>query len=215
MIRLVSTATSTLVLALAIGAGPTPARAQTPQWGNGFGFQWQIGGKTVGGGYAELLTGGVDADINIFYDYNKLRIGGGGNFISFNVVEPFEDESISSVELHAFVGYHFLRGPFQPYVQGRFTFVRLRPEGHDFAIEDPDAPEDPEEGENVSDRRSGFGGGLVGGFEYRVSRRVGLEANASIDRWSTDEVDLTEEGIEGVFTSGTKWGFRVGINWYP
>ncbi len=197
---------------------PASAAAQASTWGNGFGFQWQIGYKSVGGGYGDLLTDGIDADINIFYNHNKLRIGGGGNFVSLNVVEPLQDESVSSVELHAFLGYHFLRGNFQPYVQGRFNFVRMRPEGHDFDFDPEAPPEDPEEGENLADRRAGFGGGLVAGFEYRLSRKIGLEANASIDAFATEEVDLAEieePSLQGTFTDGNRWGFRVGINWYP
>ena len=196
--------------ALVCGGG-APVAAQVP-WGNGFGFQWQIGYKQAGGGYADLINDGIDADINIFYDLDKLRIGAGGNFVSFDVQEPFEEEGISSVELHAFVGYHFLRGPFQPYVQGRGTWTRFGKEGHTFSIEPPD-PEDPE-GENPAERRSGFGFGVVAGAEYRVWRTVGFEANVSYDRFSTDDLDLSDFGF-AVVSDGTKWGVRVGINWYP
>ena len=196
-----------LGLAMACG-GAAPAAAQEP-WGNGFGFQWQIGYKQVGGDYATLISDGIDADINIFYDLDNLRIGAGGNFISFDVQEPLEGEGISSVELHAFVGYHFLRGPFQPYVQGRGTFTRLRPEGKAFQVELPD-----EEGENTSPRRSGFGFSGVAGAEYRASRTVGFEALVSFDRFSTEDIDLREFGFD-VVSNGTKWGVRVGINWYP
>ncbi|NIP98892.1 MAG: hypothetical protein GWO24_38060, partial [Akkermansiaceae bacterium] len=56
------------------------------------------------------------------------------------------------------------------------------------------------------------------GFEYRLSRKIGLEANASIDGFATGEVDLDEieePSLQGTFTDGNRWGFRVGINWYP
>jgi opacity protein-like surface antigen len=188
-------------------------------YGDGFGVQWQVGYKTLGGGWSDLLDSGYDADINLFYNHRKLRLGVGGNFASFDLQEPLQDESMSSVEAHGFLGYHFLRGPFQPYVQGRVTWVRLRPEGHDFASPvDPDdeSPEQlPEEGENVGERRSGFGLGGVAGFEYRISYGVGLEAMVSYDRFGTQDVDLTEFGFEDVFSEGTIWGFRAGINWYP
>ena len=99
------------------------------------------------------------------------------------------------------------------------AWVRLRPEGHDFVDSEPSAPDDeeepPEEGENTAERRSGFGAGVAAGFEYRISYGVGLEALVSLDRFSTEELDLTEFGAADVFSTGTKWGFRVGINWYP
>ncbi len=197
---------------------PSGVQSQQLVYPDGWGFQGEVGHKQLGGDWGELLGGGFDADINIFYNLKKFRIGAGGNFASFDLVEPLQDESLSSVELHAFFQYRFLRGPFQPWLEGRGTWVRLRPEGDEFDDSEPSAPDDeeePEEGENTAERRSGFGAGVAAGFEYRISYAVGLEALVSIDRFSTDDLDLTEFGAPDVISTGTKWGFRVGINWYP
>jgi hypothetical protein len=202
---------------------PSGAKSQQLVYPDGWGIQWQVGHKQLGGDWGELMDGGYDADINFFYNLKKFRIGAGGNFASFDLVEPLQDESLSSVELHAFFQYRFLRGPFQPWIEGRGTWVRFRPEGHEFEAVEPEPegdeptqlPEEPEEGENTAERRSGFGAGVAAGFEYRISYGVGLEALVSLDRFSTQDVDLTEFGASDVFSSGTKWGFRVGINWYP
>lgn len=196
---------------------PASATGQTI-WPDGWGFQWQVGYKQMGGGWSDLLDSGVDADINIFYNLKKFRIGAGGNFVSFDVKPPLEDESVSSVEMHAFFSYHFTRGSLQPFVQGRGTWTRLRPEGHDFGVEPEEPvqlPEDVEEGENTEPRRSGFGFGLAAGLEWRISWAIGLELVGSYDRFSTEDVDLTEFGFQQVFNNGDKWGARVGINWYP
>lgn len=190
--------------------GLTAQASLVDEWG----FQWQIGHKWLGGGWSDFLDKGWDADINIFRDVRKFRFGAGGNFASLDLQPPFQQFSISSVELHAFASYHFLGGPFQPYVQARGTWVRFRVEGREFEPEfDPDNP--PEEGDNTAERRSGFGFGGVAGAEYRVTRAIGFEALASVDYFGTQDVDLTPIGIENVVSDGTKWGFRVGINWYP
>ena len=193
------------------------AEAQTI-YPDGWGFQWQLGISQTSGGWADAVDAGVDADINIFYNLRNFRIGGGGNFVSYDLVEPIPDifESIASVELHGFFGYHFLRGPVQPYIQGKGTWVRLRPEGyHPVFVPPEEGEEEEEEGENTAPKRDGFGFGIVGGVEWRITYSVGLEAMLNWHSFSVNEVDLTPLGIPSTFDSGSNWGGRVGINWYP
>lgn len=205
--RLRHAALALLLSAAALAARVSPAQAQ-----EGFGFVWLFGYRSVGGDYGQILDGGASAEFDIFYQHNSLRYGGGVNYASYQMAEPYDSlESWSSLEAHVSFTYLFRnRSSFLPYVQLRGVFTRLRPRDAAFATDT--VP--PEPGESLTDPVSGFSGAVVAGAEIRLTSGLALDLSALFTRLNTGDPNLSAIGLEPL-SSGTAWAGRAGVVWRP
>jgi hypothetical protein len=193
-----------------------PAQGERPTAsvpGNGFGFGAVLGWTSISGDYGDLITDGVPAQGSIWYQTGALRLGSHIQVASYNVVAPFESQSISQVELAASAGWHFNRHrPLQPFVGLRAGAIRFRPEG---AVFDPEPPgPDVPPGENPAPERTGFVGGVFGGLEYWISRHFAAQASVVYRMYSTETLDVPILGVTGIET-GRTFDLRFGVEWTP
>ncbi len=194
-----------LVLVL---VGPRSAAAQR----SGLGFDIKLGYSSLGGEYGQVLEDGIDGEFNIYYGLERLRLGWGINLVSYGMAQPAEDfDSWSQVGLQWSVAYPFRSGAaMQPYVEGRLTWDRLRPEDHEEGFSDPEE----EEEEDPHPRVSGWGGTAVAGVFASLTETVLLDLSARYGIFSTAEADLEYLNQPNI-ASGNRWGVRLGIVWYP
>ncbi len=169
--------------ALILAVSAPDVRAQQEQR-SGFGFSGLLGWSSIGGDYGELVTSGIPAEGAVWYQPRRWRFGLAIHVASYDVVEPFDNQSLSQVELDLFATFLFLRGsPVQPYVQGRVGATRLRPEG---ALFDPNPPPpDVPPGENPAPSETGFVGGLALGAETWITKHLAVDLSAVFSAVST------------------------------
>jgi hypothetical protein len=186
--------------------GTSSASAQSRGWG----FDLKMGYSQLGGEWAEVMDDGVDAELNVFYGLEKLRLGGGINLVSYGLLDPTEDvESASQVGLHLAVGYPFPAWRrIQPYVEARLTWDRLRPEGHEEGFPPPE-----EEGENTGPQASGFGGTAVAGVFVGITERLFADFSGRFGGFKTSISQLDYLEAPDV-ASASRWGIRAGLVWY-
>lgn len=186
---------------------PAPARGQHP----GLGFDFKMGYAEIGGDWGEVLTDGVDTEFNFYYGLDDVRLGFGFNLVSYGLaVSVGEVDSASQVGAQFSAAYSFLKGsPVQPYVEGRLTWDRFRPE---HLVEG--FPPEEEEGENNAPTYSGWGGTGVLGVFVPISGKVLADFSTRFGGFETSEADLDYLDLP-VVSSGNRWGVRVGIVWYP
>ena len=196
---------------LAACLAPLPASAQQ----QGLAFDLRMGHATLGGDWGEVLTSGVDAEVNLYYSFaNNLRIGWGINQVSYDLVEELhteETESGAQVGMQFSAMYPYQLGErFWPYVEGRFTWDRFNAEG-----EVEGFPPPPEEGETVAPRYSGWGGTASVGLLVNITGRLYGDFSYRYGNFQTNDIDLGEY-IPGapVVSSGSRYGFRMGLLWY-
>lgn len=203
-LAVVSVAALLLAASLAVTRAPLAAQAR------GWGFDLKMGYSQLGGEWAEVMDDGVDAELNVFYGLEKLRLGGGINLVSYGLLDPTEDvESASQVGLHFAVGYPFPAWRrIQPYVEARLTWDRLRPEGHDEGFPPPE-----EEGENTGPQASGFGGTAVAGVFVGITERLFADFSGRFGGFKTSISELDYLGAPEV-ASASRWGIRAGLVWY-
>ena len=206
--------TTPLVLACLLGPA-TGAAAQSGSAGgaepgnarsNGTGFRFNFGWQDVGGDMGENLAGAIDAEFSFFVPVWKLRLGAGANWMSYDM-DDF-DETWSQIRFHLIAAYHFLpAAAVRPYVEGRWTWQRLRPEEDrfyggeeeilgDFLVSGP-----------------GFEG--VAAVEIPLGLRWAVDLSAALGTYSVSP-DIAEYG-PGLASaeSGTPWRLAAGIAWYP
>jgi opacity protein-like surface antigen len=181
----------------------------------GLAFDLRMGHSTIGGDWGTVLTDGVDAELNLYYSFaNRLRIGWGLNQVSYELVDELhteETESASQTGMQFSAMYPFQIGQrLWPYVEGRFTWDRFKAEGE---VEGFPPPE--EEGENNAPRYSGWGGTASVGLLVNITGRLYGDFSYRYGNFDTNDIDLDEylPGA-GVVTSGSRYGFRVGLLWY-
>lgn len=198
------------VVLLAISATPLEAQSR-------FGFQFDLGYTGLGGDYGDVLKGGWVAEFNGDYQVGQFRYGFGFEVASYDVEEPYEDESVSKVGAHLSAVYLIPVGSrIKPLVGLRIGSLRLRPEGETFAPEPEPAQqaEEGEEGENPAPRVDGFEGAAIGGVEFALSPKFAFQVAGLYSYMSTDQVDLTAIDL-GLVDKGTSWSLRVSARWKP
>ncbi len=168
------------------------------------GFRFSFGWQAMGGDMGSTFDGTVDAEFSILIPVWRLRVGGGANWASFDV--SGEKESWNQIRFHGLVGMPFqLTEKVHPYLEGRWTYRRLRPEddrffgGEDKLLRDFKA--------------SGQGFEGVAGLAVFMGPRVALDVSAAFGAFSFSP-DLSEEGL-GSVDSGTSWRFDAGVSWFP
>lgn len=182
-----------------------------------FGFQFDFGYTGLAGDYGEVLQGGWVAEFNVDYQVHALRYGFGFEVASFDVEEPFQDESVSKVGAHISALYLIPTGSrTRPFLGLRIGSLRLRPEGETFTPEpEPAQAEDGgEEGENPAPRVDGFEGAALGGIEFSFSPKFALQVAGLYSYMKTDEVDLSAIDL-GTVDKGSSWSLRVSARWKP
>ncbi len=179
---------------------------------SGFGFSGLLGWSSIGGDYGELLTSGIPAEGAVWYQPSRWRFGFAIHVASYDVVEPFDNQSVSQVELDLFATFLFVRGsPVQPYAQVRVGATRLRPEG---ALFDPNPPPPGvPPGENPAPSETGFVGGLALGAETWITKNLAVDLSALFSGFSTQAFDVPVLGITDL-SSGSTVGFRAGFVWF-
>jgi hypothetical protein len=196
------------LLALCLAGGAAPGSAQL----RGLGFDLKMGYSALGGEYGDALDDGVDAELNVYYGLEHLRLGWGVNLVSYGFVEAEEDaevDSASQVGMQFSVAYPFHLSPrFKPYVEARLTWDRFRGEGH---VEGFPPPED--EGENTTPTASGWGGTAVAGVFVGITETLFADFSGRWGRFSTTLSDFSYVGAPDV-ADGTRWGVRTGLVWY-
>jgi len=206
------TAFALSALALLVGVPPGLSAQQ-----QGLAFDFRMGHSTLDGDWGKILTEGVDSEINLYYSMaNKLRFGTGLNFVSYDLEEQFHTDEVTSGSQ---VGWQVsAMYPFQigdrvfPYLEARLTWDRFRAEGKHEGFPEED-PEDPEEGENNAPRYSGWGGTGSAGVLFRIKGTFYGDVAARYGQFTTSEADLSY--LDGpTVSSGSRYGFRVGVLWY-
>lgn len=180
---------------------------------DGLVFDFLLGYKSMSGDLGDVLDAGVVAEYDFAYQKNAFRYGMAFNLVSLDVVEPFEDESVSQVGFSLFATWLIKReSKVLPYLQLRLGTVRYRPEGETFEPPEPAAGQD--EGENVAEPVTGFEGGLMGGLEFAVSSKLAVDLSAVFSYIATEAVDLSAIGFDPM-DNGTAWSIRIGTRWNP
>lgn len=188
-----------LLLLLAGLFFPSPSSAQ-----DGVGFRFAFGKQYMEGDLGTALDSGIDAEFSVLVPTGPVRLGGGANWVSYDVVGGRESWSQ--------VGFHFLAGyaitvseSLRPYAEGRYTFRRLRPEGDRYF-----GGEEVLLGDFVSQ-----GGGFEGvlGVEVVLHQRAAIDLSGAVATVSVSP-DLSEEGF-GPIDSGMAWRIHAGLTWFP
>jgi len=184
-------------------------RASVP--GNGFGFHAVLGYSSMSGDYGDLMTDGIPAEGGAWYQTGALRLGANIHVASYDVVPPFQSQSISQVGLAASAMWRFRRShSLQPVVGITAGAIRFRPEG---ALFDPDPPPpDVPPGENPAPERTGLMGGVFGGLEYWITRHFAIQGSVAYRFFSTDPLDVPLIGISGL-ESGDLFDVSLGVEW--
>ena len=178
---------------------PSVAHAQ-----DGVGFRFLFGHQAMTGDLGAQFDPAVDAEFSILVPVSAVRVGAGANWASFQVHDA--DASWSQVRFHVLAAVPLQVTPrFRPYVEGRYTFRRLRPEEDRYF-----GGEEQLLGDYVS-KGSGFEG--VVGAEVVLHPRMAVDLSAGAGTFSLDE-DLADQGLQPV-ESSKSWSLRVGGSWFP
>ena len=184
---------------LMVALGATSARGQ-----DGLGLRYTFGWQDVTGDFAEVLDAHVDSEFSILWGFKHVRIGAGANWVSFAMDDV--EESWNQIKAHFLLGFPFQVSPgFRPYVEARYTFRRLRPEGDRYF-----GGEEELLGDFVS---SGSGFEAVLGSEFVLGPKWAIDLSGAYGQFSTSP-DLSELGL-GDINSGGNWRVHAGITWFP
>lgn len=207
--------TTALMLALAaVLASPLLAQDAAPRVpvpGDGFGFHASLGYTSISGDYGNLMTGGIPAEGGVWYQAGSLRGGASIHVASYDLLEPFQSQSISQVGLALSALWRFrTTAALQPFVGVRVGAIRFRPEG---ALFDPNPP-GPEvpPGENPAPERTGFVAGVSGGVEYWLTRHFAIQGAVAFRLFSTQALDVPLVGAAGI-EDGSAIDFSLGVEW--
>ncbi|HSM03872.1 MAG TPA: hypothetical protein VK858_04595 [Longimicrobiales bacterium] len=190
-----------------VPAGAASQEAGAVDRGDGTGFRFAFGWQDVAGDMADNLSGAVDAEFSFFVPVWRLRVGAGANWMSYGMDDY--DESWSQIRFHLLAGYHFLpTARIRPYVEGRWTWQRLRPEDDRFY-----GGEDEILREFVA---SGPGWEGVAGVEVALGHRWAVDLSGGVGTYSVSP-DISKDDPESLVPadSGIPWRIHAGIAWYP
>jgi hypothetical protein len=184
---------------MCLGAAPVSAQDGP------VGFRFAFGSQHMGGDIGDALDRTIDAEFSILVPVRSMRVGGGANWGSFDVVG--EEESWSQVRFHLLAGYAYPLTPLlRPYAEARWTYRRLRPEDDRFF--------GSEEEELLRDFVA-QGGGVEGvlGVEIVLAPKLAIDLSGAFGSFGVSP-DLSEEGL-GPIDSGTTWRLHAGVTWFP
>lgn len=210
-----SSALASVLVAGGLLCAASPVAAQSEEPGevepgnprsNGTGFRFNFGWQDVGGDMGESLDGAIDAEFSFFFPVWKVRMGLGANWMSYEM-DDF-DETWSQIRFHFITAYHFApTAAIRPYVEGRLTWQRLRPEEDRFF---------GGEEEILGDfLLSGPGAQALAGVEIPLNTRWTIDLSGSIGAYSVSP-DINDYDPElSSAESGTPWRIAVGVAWYP
>jgi hypothetical protein len=169
------------------------------------GFRFAFGSQHMGGDIGDALDRTIDAEFSILVPVRSMRVGGGANWGSFDVIG--EEESWSQLRFHLLAGYAYRLTPLlRPYAEARWTYRRLRPEDDRFF--------GSEEEELLRDFVA-QGGGVEGvlGVEIVLAPKLAIDLSGAFGSFGVSP-DLSEEGL-GPIDSGTTWRLHAGVTWFP
>lgn len=188
-----------LAAAAALLLAPGGVHAQ-----DGLGFRFLFGQQSMTGELGEKLDHTVDADFSILWGFSRIRVGGGANWASFKVHDV--PESWSQVRFHFLAAYPFELTPWlRPYVEGRYTYRHLRPEGDRYF-----GGEEELLGDYLA-KGGGFQG--VAGVELVLHPRLAVDLSVGAGSFKLSP-DLSEGGL-GAIDSSNNWDFHAGLTWFP
>lgn len=199
MLRRATRSVLLAAVALLLGAGSLHAQ------NSHFGWNAMLGYGSFGGDIGLLLDDGFVGELNFFWQANGgLRVGIGTSAISYDMVEPLQSDSWTSITAFLYGSWVFLRDKrLHPYLQGRVGYARLTPDKRD------------EEGETLPfvDRADGLELGLTGGGEYMFSDTWGLDLSlkygyVSVSNLLTADPELPEGAA---IEQGHTWTVRLGL----
>jgi opacity protein-like surface antigen len=198
MLKRVSRSAVLTAAALLLSAGGLQAQSH-------FGWKANLGYSTAGGDIGKLLDDGWAGELNGFYQTNGgIRIGLGTTAISYTMEEPLQSDSWTRISAFALGSYVFrLQSPFKPYIQGRVGYIRLTPDKRD------------EAGEKLPfvDRSDGLELGLVGGSEYMLGDKWGLDLSLKYSYLSVSDMLTADPDLPPGLTieNGHTWTIRLGM----
>lgn len=209
--NLLGAAIAVLLVAPAVAAQQSSTTAPVPR--NGLGFRAALGWTSISGDYGRLLTSGFPAEGGLWYQTGPFRGGLNIHVASYDVIAPFESQSVSQVELAASALWRFRTGSrLQPLLGVRAGLIRFKPEG---ALFDPTPPgPDVLPGENAAPDRSGFVAGFTGGFEYWINPHLAFGIDGTFRFYSTDRLDLLIFGATEL-EKGRAADVKLGVEWKP
>ena len=189
-----------LIIALGIALLRTgPVGAQ-----DGIGFRFALGWQGMSGDMGKVFDGAVDAEGSLLFPVGPVRLGGGVNLVSLAMDDL--DATFNQVRFHLLVGYPIRVSDWlRPYVEGRYTFRRLRPEDDRFF-----GGEDELLREFLA---SGSGVEGVLGAEIVLNPRLAVDFSGALSPFKVSP-DLTREGL-GPYDSGMSWRIQAGLAWFP
>jgi len=138
-----------------------------------FGWKANLGYGTASGDIGQLLSDGWAGELNFFFQTNgAFRFGFGTTAQSYTMEEPLQDDSWTRISAFALASFVFARqARLHHYVQGRVGYIRFT----------PDKRSEAGEALPFVDRSDGYELGLVGGAEYMLGAKWGLDLSLKYD----------------------------------
>lgn len=170
-----------------------------------FGWKANLGYGAATGDIGKLLDAGWAGELNLFYQTNgAFRVGFGTTAQSYDMEEPLQDDSWTRISAFALASFVFARqSRLHPYVQGRIGYIRWTPDKRD------------ESGETLPfvDRADGFELGLVGGAEYMLAAKWGLDMSLKYDYLSVSNMLTADPELPpgASIENGQTWTIRLGL----
>src|SRR5262245_50416999 len=204
----------TLAVAVAALTGTIAAHAEngSPPDSARWGFFFNLGWGTNGGGFHPALEKPVSGEFGIVRTRDPWRFGLGMSFSSLTMPPPYQDEKEWGFQEVLLTGARLFRreSRLRPYLQARLGVARLHPRSLLFTMNP--LPPDFKVGDSPTKASNGFSVGLVPGVEWRLSRDVSLDLSALIDLYRVADTDLSPVGA-GSASSGGHAVARVGLLW--
>jgi hypothetical protein len=166
-----------------------PAKAPAP-WG----FNGTFGTGGASGDFGNLFRSPVSWEYSFFHQRGPWRIGIGYSFESFKMKDPYQDELEWGYQQLYLSGTRMfnMKGSVRPFIHVRGGLARLRPRSELFMM-DP-LPPDWEKGQATQKASDGFGGSVIPGVEFKLSRAAVLAASVSFDYFSVSTTTSAPSG---------------------
>jgi len=198
-----------LVLVKPLSAQAADA-ADRPEWS----FFFNLGAGGLNGDFASALEVPATGEFGLRRARGAWRYGLGVSFGSFAMKSPYEDELEWGYQRVFVSGARTFRSEAQlrPYLEGRLGLARMHPRSELFSM-DP-LPPDFQIGDSPTEPSNGLFVGVVPGFEWALSRSIGLDVSALVGYHGVSEFDLSPVG-QAPASTGLDWQARIGVYWLP
>ncbi len=198
----------------------TIAETDPPDAHRDWGISALIRGGSAGGEYGDVMEKGTAWDFDLHKDHGHWRYGMGLMFSSLRMKSPYDNEpEWAHFETFGYASRLFRQdAKVRPYLQGRFSIVRMHPRSELFLKEPEDELED---GESPTHAVNGIGINLIPGLEFELSRGLAFDLSAYFNYYITEKYELQDYlgnrplGNAEDPSSGTEWGLRAGATWRP